>query len=791
MAFIRLQRDSFERSAVTLRPRIHFISSSAGVTGSEYVSPVRSKCIKEIKVIPAAQEIIEESGFDAHNSNPAYDASDLAVLVTNNIAAAFSKALGSSDIYSLMDRYLKAVNDAPQELRYTKTVDIHRVDPSFKFEPPGGLNLMIKNNIRNVMMPHYKYKYRDCGFYYKNYNTVNFFTASNLPESAVIMYPDSNNNYVPDGSFSTSFWINPRYKSESNRPFKAGTLLHLSSSICISLISGSSKDVTEKVDSFKILVQLSQSADTPPSQIDFNNLTYPNDLVFTSSNELKWNNWHSVVFNWGANIYNDFTSSLLVDNIKTNFVIPSSSIGTKTLNVDGNSALFVGNYYEGTANNISKFFNSKIAVNEGVEQLDSGNSDPSSSEYNFRHPLNAEFHELKIMSRHMSGSEIEDKRYTNEKSLKDLLFYLPPFFYPKTTERDVIQTPFQKFRTGSNDPFNVSFSFGVGGKEINADNFVRDFKLDKQPRLFFMTASTIDTTVQNISADQYVYASGSIIKRNFLLLPNDNGQFFPDYSTLETKVILEQLESSFSTTGEGVDYSRISLENLIPESTLFPGLIAEGAQKSNSPLAEIMGASPENPGVVPGSVLTMAQRTRDLSSNEIVMLNISNLYYGNRIIPGSIEFYDNHVTGSRGRVQIKLKDDGIGGLYRADCLTEQANWATLGNVFYDEGVAIVKTPHLLYYMKDRSDISFTGEHNVHTLTINVPVERSILNTSVNPTFKSLPPTTNLNDSDLESIQLSSVNIHDENFNIIMKANFAQPITKTRDDEFVVRLKEDF
>ena len=32
---------------------------------------------------------------------------------------------------------------------------------------------------------------------------------------------------------------------------------------------------------------------------------------------------------------------------------------------------------------------------------------------------------------------------------------------------------------------------------------------------------------------------------------------------------------------------------------------------------------------------------------------------------------------------------------------------------------------------------------------------------------------------------------DENFNIIMRANFAQPIVKTEEDEFVIRLKEDF
>ena len=124
-------------------------------------------------------------------------------------------------------------------------------------------------------------------------------------------------------------------------------------------------------------------------------------------------------------------------------------------------------------------------------------------------------------------------------------------------------------------------------------------------------------------------------------------------------------------------------------------------------------------------------------------------------------------------------------------MTEKASWNVIGNVFYDEGVAILKTPHLPYFQKDRTEIKLQGEHNIHAYTINVPVERSILNLSTNKKYKSLPPSINLNDKDLETIMLSSVNIHDENFNIIMRANFAQPITKTQNDEFIVRLKEDF
>jgi hypothetical protein len=66
-----------------------------------------------------------------------------------------------------------------------------------------------------------------------------------------------------------------------------------------------------------------------------------------------------------------------------------------------------------------------------------------------------------------------------------------------------------------------------------------------------------------------------------------------------------------------------------------------------------------------------------------------------------------------------------------------------------------------------------------------------LNSSSNPTFVSLPKSDNENDKDTSTLQLTSVNIHDENFNIIMRANFAQPILKDNTDEFIIRLKKDF
>ena len=54
-----------------------------------------------------------------------------------------------------------------------------------------------------------------------------------------------------------------------------------------------------------------------------------------------------------------------------------------------------------------------------------------------------------------------------------------------------------------------------------------------------------------------------------LLLPNDNGQFFPQYKLIEDLAIEKSLTSSFVYRQEGVDYGKIVLENLMPTGSLY------------------------------------------------------------------------------------------------------------------------------------------------------------------------------------------------------------------------------
>ena len=463
------------------------------------------------------------------------------------------------------------------------------------------------------------------------------------------------------------------------------------------------------------------------------------------------------------------------------FTVNSSSVGSP----DSPAGIVIGNYFDGPKATFGRMLNNTKATEQGFYAMSAG-PEPTITANMFNHHLNAEIHDIKFYNKVLLENERQIAKSSGVENFDNLLFYLPPFFYPTSPTYEVIQTPFQKTTSTTDDPFNVAFSFGVNGKLINLQNFTRDFANAAYPRNLGMEPEVMTSTVQGITADDYVYSSGSIIKRNMLIMPNDNGLFAPNYSIFANED-LPNLEKFRVDKESMIEYSLIKLEDLIPSSSVLRGLTLNTGSLFNN----LVGPTPENPGVSPGSYLTVAQRTRDRSSNEITIVDISNLYYGNRIDPKSFSITDHGLTGSGEKVKVTLKDNGLGSLYRADAETKHATWNSVGSLLYDEGLVIVKSPHLFYYCKDKTDITLRGDQNIHTMILNVPVYADMFNSSSNPTYEDITPSNAASDKELNTIYVTTVNIHDENFNIIMKANLAQPIAKTDEDEFIIRLKEDF
>lgn len=781
MSFVKVGKKNAEYISLVLRPNVHVVSSSVGgdVLGSEYVSPIRSKCFKQVINLEASIENLVDDALDGDSNISQYNVDNFTRALFLDLTKEAAKQ-GISDIEPYLSGYISLIEEAPKDVRFDKKIEVFRFDPPFSFTK----NTTVKNVVRNVLMPFYEHKYDNCGFQYTNYHTLNFFDNDDkIPTGSCLLYPNIANSYDLPDNFSINFWINPRYSS-AERDYKAGTILHISSSICISLVSGSTVNVKGEEDTFKILLQLSHSADTPPSSIDLNNPVgaYPNDLIFTSSHLLTKNHWHNVFIAW-SKFHQNSTGSLFIDDKLTRF-----HVGYDTLSSSVEvPALVLGNYYNNSFIELGKAVGDSYSSNEGFPPQSRGVGTVSFDDNVFTHPLNAEIHDIRIYNKYINKSFRKYKNLTTESptTTSNMVFYVPPYFYPSSSDRQVLLTPFQTADATTNDPFNVSFSFGVGGKMINLENFVLDFVNMRQPRLLELTPTTIDTTIQNISADDYVYTSGSILKRNFTILPNDNGLHSPKYDLLQDST--HATSSMFTKRNKVLDHSIISLHNLVPTASLYPGLVFV----TGSIFQDICGTAPDNPGVAPGSVLTIAQRTRDVSSNEIVVLDVSNLYYGKRIHPGSVTIYEENLTGSNGDISITIKDNGRGGLYRADSVTKHAEWNNVGNVLYEDGIFVIKTPHLLYFGKDKLDLKMKGEQSLHSMVLNVPCPKSLFMSSSNKTYKDYPPDESVNNSNLSSIYITTVNVHDDNFNVIMKANLSQPIIKTEEDEFIIRLKQDF
>jgi hypothetical protein len=809
VSLFKLDKSYFDTFKILAKPKRFFSSSSSGITGSLPVFPGASIAMKEVTT-STSDTLVDEGSIEALRK----DACKLDV--------------SGSEKYALVDEYMSMANAENANIRRTKKMEVLRFEPSVRFTS----DTIRKSIIKDSLFPFYKVKYgKACNWAVTNYNTLNFFSTvdDTVPDNTVLMYPASGSyTYRPTGSFSFEFYLNPRYHEVGRgMAFGAGTIFHMSSSYALSLITGSAKDNDGLVDGYRLLLQLSHSADLLPSQCPIGLTgaqTDPHDFIFSSSdNSLRKNHWHHCCVRWDNNTQNS-TGSFVVDGATAGtFCIPDAALSgsylqrelpTTTLRGAVSYAagppdvLFIGNFYDGP-NSIdpggdedftAQFFNPVTAYADGITNYyapsfthDSPGPITEPDDFTFAHPLNAEVHELKIYDRYRTDADIATARISGPDSLTSekaagLLFYVPPFFTKDTNTRNVLQTPFQTARGSTDDPFSVPLSFGVGGHYLNLENFVKELVLGKFPRLYNLSASTIDTQTGWSTANNYLFTTGSVRKRNLTILPNDNGLFIPNFSILEQAAANTGSLSLFTRDDGTKDLSLINLSVLIPTASIGAGLL--GTETPGSISEALQGASPDDPSVPAGSILTIYNRTRDPSSNEISIFDACNLFYGNKIDPGTYVLKDTSVTGSGGRISITTRDH-TGSLYRADALTPTAKWSSIGTVLYEEGISVVKTPLIPRFGADQFSVDLFGQQNIHMLRIDIPAERGDLDLSTNPSYTKLSPTDQSADKDVRFSYITNVNLLDENLNVISKANFSQAIIKRENDRFIIRIKLDF
>ena len=885
MSFVKLYSEYFEYFTTILHPRVSYSRSSSGklsgLTGpvarpSEYKKDLFDDLIATGKA-DFWGEFYPFSTQDFSLTSLMRKASKKFQSASLNDTEAELRSLGG--ITAIVEKYMSDAHIKPQSGKNLVKLPIVRFTPPFKFST----KTLVKSAMQGVLGADRVAEYTNPGWCYTNYNTLNFFTSSDVPTDSCLVYNGAPRRvttwtptgvskkawglqYLPTGAVSFDFYINPRYTNDHpGAEFKAGTIFHLSSSYVVSLASGSSMDKNGLVNSYRLMLQLSHSADIAPSTINTsvpnNTRNYPEDLIFVSKdNVLPRNEWSHVCIRWGTPKINDGTGSFTVNGHSMgNFSLPSASMRPP---VDVEYApfpqpysgqLFVGNYYEGWDDS-ERFFNRSASYVEGVipqsgdkygNKIRYYSGDPSGSSPGFRHPLNAEVHDLKIFDSYMTSDDIEKnmtKGRGDDFDTGDLLFYVPPLFVREAPTRSVHITPYHsESRATTLSPFNINMSFGVGGKLINLDNFVRDFAGGTYPRLFMLTASyhpdppTPTSLLVSASANEVMYSKPSVRKRNLTILPCDNGKFKPNFRLLasasksnfsktswDTKITTPLTRFVDPLTGE-LNLTVINLEDLVPTgSVLYPWILSGksaeyvATKMIGGPSAAGYGSpTPLAPGrpVLPGAgarlwPLTTSPKTReefgtrcywlymlhetmDRSSNEVTMFNISNLYYGNKINPETFFVADDNLSASGGKVKMILKDNGMGSLYRADCTGSHATWSSVGSVFYEDGLVVVKSPHAPFFGSGSFRMGFEGTQGMHTLIINVPLASNAFNSSSHPNYKKLKPSGDVNDLGETFVYLTNLNIHDDNLNIIMKSNFAQPVKKRVTDEILLRFKMDF
>jgi hypothetical protein len=771
MSIQKLNPDDFEYFTLETNPSRTYASSSSGLTGSVYLFARRSDSEKEIHPLSA----FEETWFSDTN--------------LDDIRKRILTQTGTN-ISSAVIGYLEAVDNQPPSARKAQTQEILRFTPGVSFDS----DTLRKSVVLNTLMPYYRSTYPRAQYTVGNYHCLNFFTGSGLPSGSALLYPNpvrsgsSMSTYGVSGAFSIDFWIKPSYTTDGRDDaaiYRPGGILHLSGGYCVSLHSSSHRDIDGRPDTFRIMLQLTSSTNTSPS------LAVTGSRTFMSSDSvtLKKNAWSRVTIRWGGTTVNNGSGSFTINGLDAGYFSVTESLVLGTYADNPGPVLTVGNYFEGSS--MDYFFSSDTATREGVESLLIGTEFQPPGRFSFSHPLNAEIHEVKIFEKYLFSSDMERMNETGPTTAESsLLFYLPPLFTEESPRRTyvgntggVFVTPFQTKDGTTIDPFSVEMAFTVNGLYMNLENYVRDFATGRYPRLWELTGSIYNQSLQlDLEANSIIYGTGSNQKRLYTVLPCDNGYFQPNYDLL-TSLSGSKFVNDLGNPELGV----ISLRNLLSMS--FAATYVQ--EESGSLIEALVGATPESISGSVNSAYTVLHRTRDNSSNQAVFFDISNLFYGKQIKPGSLEMSDTSLSSSGGKMSITLKDDGLGNLYRANSSGSNATWASVGNVFYDEGIILIKQPQLFFFGKNQFEISFKGVQDIHVLTINAFARSMQLISSSNMAYTSASVDTLANRTDEKYVYITEVLVHDDNLNVISRTTLAQPFLKYSGDKARFKIKMDW
>ena len=184
--------------------------------------------------------------------------------------------------------------------------------------------------------------------------------------------------------------------------------------------------------------------------------------------------------------------------------------------------------------------------------------------------------------------------------------------------------------------------------------------------------------------------------------------------------------------------------------------------------------------------------TKDMGETYSNVLCISSQLFKKNIIRESMNITDSALAGSGGNLKISLSDNGLGLLYRDDCLTKKAEWNYVGHVLYSEGFVTILHPGLENFSNSNYKISFKINTDLNVYELNLPAKAGETNLSNNPTYiHDLKLNESAFNADEDFVYITEINIHDKNLNVLASAKLAQPFAKKSTDNVLFRLKMDY
>lgn len=734
-----------------------------------------------------------------------------------------------------------------------KDFNIQAMKPHFEYSETGSMLDMAKN----VLMPFYRVTSPSMNFGYTNYNCINFQSESMTDNNFALVYGDYTANgdkFHLSNSFTIEFWIKP--KRVIDRP---GTVLHYSGNFAISL----DNDTAFNTHRPYLIFQFGSGTWQDPGNIN----TGSQFVVTSSKRYLTYDRWAHVSVRW-SDTYNKTTGTIFFDGRKDkDFIMDFYNLNPSIYET---RQLFVGNFYSGSSGTMYFKSPSKgrsylpydISLGEGFRFLDGASlADVEEVSEYLNFPLNAELCDIRIWKSWRTVNQIREnmgtglsKETVSDPEKNNLSFYVPCLFAPQPRKKKIDfslnGTYWDNDNLGMNylksdcNPFNATLAFNTNVLKFNNENYLVDFAeamrasgtnnarifgRSGSPRMHKLTSSTMFGT-GGVSDDIYEYDdfddphgnshieyrggvdqkilnSDSDILNSRLILPNDNGNFVPNWRLLELLnyhsedqeisgsgyVWLKEgipagwkfsrnNEKTFITDIGTFDTSFVSLRNLL----IHPWYSNKKLNYINYPTWHVEQTnflSPYKPTRQLDSLYVARQRM-SFDSIWVNLLSIPKIYYGSRIKPGTFRVIDKLISSSQITV---IRDDERGGLYRAES-ENPSTFNYVGSIFYAEGLAIITNPHLYRMFEDKCQIEFLGEQSIFVQTLNLKIPKSQLSL---PSDGKLNVVTGSMIGDRTSVIVDGVNVHDRNFNIVARAKLAQPIEIQENDPVMFKLKMDF